>query len=125
MEELENLEFWCVVGNIKREIPFGSAGNEIKYGLKLFKAGAKVYIIGSYPGMCEDIIALGHHRKSGKYIHCVIRATAVENLRVKKIYSKSMLQFLKDFKPNGALLSTSKEAARELAKTIPLWANEM
>ena len=125
MEELENIELWCVVGNIKREIPFGPAGSEIKSGLKLFKAGAKVHIIGSYPGMCEDIIALGHHRRSGKYIHCIIKATAVENLRVKKIYSKSMLQFLKDFKPNGALLSTSREAANELVKIIPIWAKEM
>jgi hypothetical protein len=125
MEELENIELWCVVGNIKREIPFGPAGFEIKSGLKLFKAGAKVHIIGSYPGMCEDIIALGHHRRSGKYIHCIIKATAVENLRVKKIYSKSMLQFLKDFKPNGALLLTSREAANELVKIIPIWTKEM
>ena len=125
MEELKNTELWCVVGNVKKEIPFGPGGSEMKSGLKLFKAGAKVHIIGSYPGVCEDIIALGHHRKSGKYIHCVIRATAVENLRVKRIYSKSMLQFLKDFRPNGALISTSKEAANELAKIIPIWAKEM
>ncbi|WP_419904784.1 hypothetical protein [Kiloniella sp.] len=114
-------ELWCVVGNVKKEIPFGPDGGELKSGLKHFKAGAKIHIVGSYSGGCENIIAIGHHRKSGKYIHCVIRVREVENLRVKIIYSKSILSFLCGFQPNGAEIHTTQESAEYLAELISLW----
>lgn len=92
----DNKEIWCVVGNVKKEIPYGPGGQEIKSGLKKFKAGAKVHIIDAYYGMAENIIVIGQHRNSGKYISCTIRANNVENLRVKKIYSKRILDLLDD-----------------------------
>jgi hypothetical protein len=50
-----NQEYWSVVANIKREQPYGAGGIEIRNGTKQFKGGAKVYIIGSYPGMCDSL----------------------------------------------------------------------
>ena len=51
----------------------GPEGSEIKSGLKKFKAGAKVHIIGAFYGTCEHIVVIGQHRHSGKYISCVIK----------------------------------------------------
>ena len=115
---------WCVVGNIKNDVPFGPGGIEKKSGVKQFKAGARVEIIGSYNGSCESIIAIGQHRKTGKFIHCVIKADVVQNLRVKLIYRPQVLEFLAGFKPNGALIVNTKQQAEDLAKIIPRWANE-
>ena len=122
-EEMQD-DLWCIVANVKKEVPYGPGGAETKSGLKKFKAGAKVNIIGSYPGMCNDIIVVGQHRQSGKYIRCVIRAKNVENLRVKLIYSKSVIDLARGYQPNGALMCTSKEGAYELAGLIPKWVNE-
>jgi hypothetical protein len=54
MENIE--ERWCIVANIKQEIPFGPGGIESKSGIKKFKAGAKVSIVGSYAGTCTSIM---------------------------------------------------------------------
>lgn len=121
MTEEKQKELWCIVANVKKEVPYGPGGEEIKSGLKKFKAGAKVKIIGSFPGMCEDIVVVGQHRQSGKYIRCVIRAKHVENLRVKPIYSKSIISFIGKYHPNGALMCTTKEGAYELAELLPKW----
>jgi hypothetical protein len=114
---------WSIVANIKKEIPYGPQGSEIKSGLKKFKAGAKVHIIGAFYGMGEDIIVMGQHRKSGKYISCVIKVNTVENLRVKKIYSKKILELLKNDKDYQIAQRgfSSKEKAEELAILIPKW----
>ena len=86
-EEIKETEaVWCVIANVRKEILFGPGGNETKIGTKKFRGEAKVYIIDWYPGMCEDIIAIGQHRHSKSFIKCVIRAKAVENLRVKLAY---------------------------------------
>jgi hypothetical protein len=116
-------EYWCVMANIKHEIPYGPGGGEIKSGVKKFKAGAKVHIVGAYYGPAECVIVVGQHRKIGKYISCVIRATAVENLRVKKIYSPQIIEFLHSFKPNGASITANKHQSEELMQIIPIWAS--
>jgi len=119
------MEYWCVVANIRKELPFGPGGREVKIGTSKFKGGAKVQIVGAYHGMCEDVIAIGQHKKTGKFISCVIRANQIENLRVKMVYRPQMLEFLKSFKPNGACLTKTKEYAEQLASEIPVWAKEM
>ena len=48
--EESNESYWAVVGNIKKEIPYGEGGNETKKGTRQFKGGAKIRIIGSFPG---------------------------------------------------------------------------
>ena len=85
---------WSVLANIKKEIPYGPEGSEIKSGLKKFKAGAKVHIIDAFYGTCEHIVVIGQHRHSGKYISCVIKVDTVKNLRVKKVYSRKVLKLL-------------------------------
>ncbi len=114
-------EKWCVVANVKQEVPYGPGGKEKKSGLRKFKAGAKLHLVGSYGGTCVNVIAIGQHRHSGKYIRVVININAVENLRVKKIYSKSVLDLLEGYRPNGAFIRTSKKDAEDLKQIIPKW----
>ncbi len=62
----------CVVAKIRDETPFGEGGNEMRIGSKHFKPGAKVYIVGWYPGMCMTVTLLlmacagGAGRETGK-----------------------------------------------------------
>ena len=53
---------WCVAANVKREHPFGEDSVETKSGTRQFRGGTKVYIGGCYPGMCENVVAIGLHR---------------------------------------------------------------
>ncbi len=124
MEEISD-EFWCVVANIKKEIPFGPGGSEIKSGLKKFKAGSKVSVVGSYPGMCESLVVIGQERNSGKYINFVVRADKIDNLRVKRIFRPKTLEFLKTFQPEGAHMVRTKEEALSLCKVIPKWVQSL
>ncbi|MCO7226719.1 hypothetical protein [Pleionea sp. CnH1-48] len=121
MEREASTELWAVVANIRRDIPYGPGGKEIRNGTNQFRGGAKVHIIGAYFGMCESIIAVGQHCKTGKYVRCVIRANAIENMRVKKIYSRSIWDRLDDYQPTGASITVSKEEAENLMKCIPIW----
>ncbi len=65
-------DLWSINANIKKEFPYGPGGLEIKSGLKKFKAGAKVYIVGAFYGVSEDIIVIGPHRKSGKFLRYLL-----------------------------------------------------
>ena len=125
MSEIPKEEFWCVAANIKKELPFGPGGLEIKIGLKKFKGGAKVLIVGGYYGMCESVVVTGQHRDTGKYISCIIGANTIENFRIKKIYSPQIIEFLGDFKPNGAYMVSSKGIAKDFLEFMPKWAVSM
>jgi hypothetical protein len=114
-------EYWSVVANIKRELPYGEGGIETRNGTKQFKGGAKVYIIGSYPGMCDSLITIGQNKHTGKFISTVIKVSAVENLRIKNVYGESALSLCKQEAPNGASMITSKEDAEYLEELIPEW----
>ena len=119
----ESKEIWCVVGNVKKQIPYGPSGQEIKSGLKKFKAGAKIHVIDGYYGMAENIVVIAQHRKSGKYISCTIRANTVENFRVKKIYSKRILELLEDGMNHnaGRCGFATKEKAEMFMNYISSW----
>ncbi len=124
MENTEK-EIWCIVANVKKEIPYGPGGEVIKSGLKKFKAGAKVSVVGSYPGMCESLVVIGQERNSGKYINCVVRADKIENMRIKRIYRPQTVEFLETFYPNGAHMVRTKDEAENLCKAIPVWAGSL
>ena len=112
---------WCVVANVKQQVPYGSGGKELKNGLKHFRGGAKLYVIGAYAGLCDNLIVIGQHRKSRKYTRCVIKVNSIENIRVKQIYSPKVIELATSFKGHGAHISIDEESAAELANLIPLW----
>ena len=73
---------WAIVANIKKEHPFGPGGLETKVGTRQFRGGTKVYIAGCFPGTCDAVVAIGLHRKSRRFITCVVDVRYVENFRV-------------------------------------------
>ena len=116
-------EVWCVSANVKKQIPYGPGGEDTKSGLKRFKAGAKVQIIDAYRGMGESVVVIGPHRHGGKNISCVVRANTIENLRVSKVYSKSILALLEvaaDHNNGGAGFKT-RNAAEVFMREILEW----
>lgn len=114
-------EYWCVVANVKREIPFGEGHKETKVGTRQFKGGARVNIVGSFPGSCDGLVVIGQNRHSGKFIRSIIKVTVVENLRVKKLYGQSALKLRSCDIPTGAWMVESKADAEGLMHLIPKW----
>ena len=114
-------EHWGITANIKRELPFGEGGKETRIGTKQFRGGAKVYIVGSYPGMCDSLIVIGQNKHSNKFIRSVVRVNVVENMRIKMIYGKSAMELCAQEAPNGASMIKTKDDAEYLLKLIPEW----
>jgi hypothetical protein len=109
---------WCVVANIKREHPFGPGGSEQRSGTRQFRGGTKVYIAGCYAGTCDGTIAIGLHRKSRRFIMCVVNVTHVENFRVKLVYQPKVLELIE--KDERCWIRT-KDEAEKCAAAFPEW----
>ena len=86
---------WCVVANVKREHPFGE-GEDVKVGTRQFRGGTKVYVGGCYPGPCDGVVCIGLHRKSRKFITCVVSVTHVENFRPMVAYHPEVVRRLQE-----------------------------
>ncbi len=114
-------EHWGITANIKRELPFGEGGKETRIGTKQFRGGAKVHIVGSYPGMCDSLIVIAQNKHSNKFIRRVIRVNIVENMRIKMIYGESAMELCSQEAPNGASMIRTKAEAGYLLKLIPEW----
>ena len=116
----EAAPMWSAIANVKRQIAYGPAGAELKSGLRKFKAGAKVHVVGGYHGTALHVMVIGQHRHDGKYIRCVVSATALENLRVAMIYSPSVLNLLVE-RPDGLALHVERESAERFLLTLREW----
>ena len=81
----------CATASIVAERKFGDEG-EIRCGTKHFRGAAKVYIIDSYPGMCESAVVIGHHRKSGRYIKLSMKVKHLTNFRITSVYSPKVIR---------------------------------
>lgn len=109
---------WCVVANIKREHPFGEGGKETKVGTRQFRGGAKVHIGGCYAGTCDSVICIGLHRKSGRYITCVVSVMLVENFRAKVAYHPEVIQRINQ---DQRCWFRSQQDAETWAAEFPNW----
>lgn len=84
---------WGLVGNIVDEHPYGQ-DKRIVRGTKHFKPGTKVYCLKSHWGDgYESIPVIGRNRK-GKLIEIVMRRDLVENFRLKKVFSPSVIEMM-------------------------------
>lgn len=114
---------WCVAANVVASRPYGPGGQESRTGTKHFKPGVKDYIIDWYPGMCENIIVVGHHRKSHRLMKAAIRAAWVERLRLELVYSPSIIALARDHAGGGEKVLT-KDRAEAMLRDIPAWQAE-
>ena len=118
MKDNSEVYAWCVVANIVRE---HEVDGETKIGTRQFRAGTKVYIIGCYPGMCNDVLAVGLHRKSRRMITCVIRVTHVENFRAKRVYNPKVLEIIEN---DSRATITTESKAQEYVGAFQEWQKE-
>jgi hypothetical protein len=109
---------WCVVANVKREHPFGPGGTEQRSGTRQFRGGTKIYIAGCYAGTCDSVTAIGLHRKSRKFIRCVVDVNHVENFRVKLVYHPKVFELIKN---DERYWIRTKDEAEKWAAAFPEW----
>lgn len=89
---LDSPAVWCVVANIAREQRFGPSGNESRRGTKHFAPGAKVYCLPAHWGDgYEDIMVIGRHRATHRYVKMVLPAKRLTNWRVDLVYSPHVI----------------------------------
>lgn len=114
---------WLVAASVVAERAFGPGGRERRTGTRHFKPGAKVHIIDWYPGMCENIVVVGHHRKTHQLTKSVIRASWIEGLCLEIVYSPTVIALARDHAGEGQSLLT-KERAEAMPRDIPAWQAE-
>ena len=83
---------WCVVAIVVAERPFGPGGAERRSGTKHFRPGAKLYIFDAFTGMCDSVVAIGHHRSSNRFCKLVVDIHHVERFRTQLAYSPTVLR---------------------------------
>jgi hypothetical protein len=96
MRDENNIEYDdCFVGNIVGNHYWGEE-KIIRSGTKHFTANTKVYCAFVYGGMGhETVIVLGKKRKSFRMIEVSIRTNYIKNLRVQKVYTPRIIDFIK------------------------------
>ena len=109
---------WCVVANVKREHPHGPGGDETKIGTRQFRGGTKVFIAGCFSGSCDGVIAIGLHRKSRRFINCIVNVTHLENFRAKMVFHPRVLQLIEQ--DQRCWIKTKDEAEKWVA-AFPEW----
>ncbi|MDQ2794184.1 MAG: hypothetical protein M3Y12_09275 [Bacteroidota bacterium] len=113
--------FCTAIGNITAERPFGPDGAETRTGTKHFRPGAKVCIIDWFPGTCDRVVVVGHHRKSNRLIKAIINANSLGNLRVKNCYSLATIRLIKEHQANSSAPELTQNFAETLCQTLPHW----
>jgi hypothetical protein len=111
---------WSVVANIKNECPYGPGGVEVRFGTRQFRGGTKVYINGCFSVTCDTVVAIGQHRKSRRFITCIVNVRFVENFRVRLAYHPSVIKRIRE--DEGCWIRT-KEEAEKWAAEFPEWQN--
>lgn len=115
----ENQEgVWCVVANVKGERPCGQGGQETKSGTRQFRGGTKVYIAGCYAGTCDGVVCIGLHRKSRRFITCVVNVTHLEHFRAKVAYHPEVVRRIRE---DDRCWFRTQEDAEGWANAFPQW----
>ena len=108
------------VANVVYQRRTGHGGLIIHPGTKQFRGGAKVVIIGDYPGMTETVIVVWLTRR-GRYITIATRVWWLDNLRAKQIFRPAVLRRIADagapsIDDRGVFISIGRGAKRGLTK---------
>src|SRR5690242_1756703 len=83
---------WCVVANVVDLRPYGPGGAEHRRGLRIFRPGAKLYIVDGFGGMGWEVVrAVGQARRSSRFVCACVRAEHLTGWRVTLVYSPAAL----------------------------------
>lgn len=93
----ENKEWrWALVGNIVESHLFGEE-KDVRYGTKQFAPGTKVYCSPHQWGDgWERIRVIGKPRHQRNLIMVVMPSKLIDNFRIQKVYSPTILQMIDD-----------------------------
>lgn len=84
---------WLVAANVVLWRRYGELGQELRPGTKAFRGGAKVYVIGTYPGVAnEQLTAVGHGRHTGHWITIDTATRHLHTFRSQLVYSPAVLR---------------------------------
>ena len=121
---------WGIAGNMIEERLYGPGGAEVRYGTRLFRAGAKVYLgtldnagaIVDPEDDYENILVVGQHRNSRDWIMAWTHNKRVTNWRVQLVYQPGAIARLLRAEWPGFLLEkgefTCPESERNSEKAI-------
>lgn len=127
---------WCIVANVVDECPYGPRGAERRRGLKLFRPGAKVYVVDGFGGMgYETVTVVGRVRKSSRFSTVHVRAEHLTNWRVRLVYSAAALRHIKEIRWDGrggfwlrdvadAGAESYRDTLREVAERLREWSED-
>ncbi|GAA3598341.1 hypothetical protein [Kribbella ginsengisoli] len=83
---------WCIVANVVDVRPYGPGGQEARSGLRIFRAGAKLYVVDGLGGMgWETLEVVGRARSRSRFVEAKVRTEHLVNWRVKGVYSPALL----------------------------------
>lgn len=83
---------WALVGNVVESHLFGEK-REIRYGTKSFSGGTKVYVAPpQWDDGFENVCVIGKPRHSFKLIEIVMKSDNIENFRLKRVFTPSVLK---------------------------------
>ncbi|MFD9866150.1 hypothetical protein ACFXI8_15385 [Streptomyces niveus] len=103
---------WMIVANIVRWRRYGAGGQELRPGTKVYRGGARVFVIDTYPGMGhEDVTTVGQARNTGHWITIDMPSRHLHTCRARLVYSPAVLRRARKA---GAPTHT-EECARERA----------
>ncbi|MEU8887501.1 hypothetical protein [Streptomyces sp. NPDC048442] len=128
----ESPPVWLVVANVVRFRRYGEGGQELRPGTKALKGGAKVYLVGGYPGMgYEEVTVVGRSRRTGAYLTIDIPVRNLHTFRASSVHSPAVLRRHADYGPVGPvgprpdrIGAGDPESAREWAVRLEALARE-
>lgn len=112
---------WVVVANVARVVTRPDEEEIVHTGTKRFRNGAKVYVVAAYAGMCDNVVVVGQHRRSRRWLTVVMPAKHLHGFRPNGIYSPSMLRRLDSLPTSPAAQIKTQEQAIQWARVLPFW----
>ncbi|MEU9462148.1 hypothetical protein ACFVZJ_07900 [Streptomyces sp. NPDC058322] len=110
---------WLVAANVVLWRRYGDLGQELRPGTKAYRGGAKVYVVGTYPGMGhQQLTTVGHGRHTGHWITIDTGVRHLHTFRARLVYTPAVLK-----RCGGGGFGTREEAA-ELAALLERIARE-
>jgi len=86
----------CVVANIRQTVAFGPGGVESRAGHRRFSPGTKVYVLApSWDWTSGTFECVALRRRSRRFVRQVLDRRFLENWRVSREYSPSVLKHIR------------------------------
>ncbi|MGW2085197.1 hypothetical protein [Streptomyces sp. NPDC001880] len=100
-----------VAANVVLWRRYGELGQELRPGTKAYRGGARVYVVGTYPGTGhQQLTTVGHGRHTGRWITIDTGVRHLHTFRAQLVYVPAVLK-----RCDGRGFGTREEAAEPAA----------